>query len=75
MAGNLPCSGTVVLTSEDYSVEGRFAPQFHEVHHVPEAKRWVSGEHHTRLPELTAEVAMDTGVVLQLVRLNQLKHI
>lgn len=33
------------------------------------------GEHHTRLPEIIAEVAVDAGVVLQLVGLNELEQI
>lgn len=60
------------LTGEDDGVETGLAPQLHEVHHVPEPQRRVSGENHAGLPELAAEVAVDTGVVFQLVGLDQL---
>lgn len=64
----------IVVTSEDDGVEAGFAPQLHEVNHVPEAQGWMTGEHHTRLTELTAEVSVDARVVLQLVGLDQLKQ-
>lgn len=63
---------SAVITSEDNSVEAWFSPQLHEVDHVPEAQRGMAGENHTWLTELAAEVSVDTGVVLQLVGLNQL---
>lgn len=59
-------------TCEDDGVEAGFAPQLHEVNHVPEAQGRVAGEHHARLAEVSAEVAVDAGVVLQLVGLDQL---
>lgn len=59
-------------TCEDDGVEAGFAPQLHEVNHVPEAQGRVAGEHHARLAEVAAEVAVDAGVVLQLVGLDQL---
>lgn len=64
---------TVTVTSKDDGVQAGFAPQFHKVDHVPEAQRRVTGEHHARLAELAAEVSVDTGVVLQLVGLDELK--
>lgn len=42
------------------------------MNHVPEAQGRVAGEHDARLAEVTAEVAVDAGVVLQLVGLDQL---
>lgn len=60
------------LTGEDDGVEAGATPQLHEVDHVAEAQRRVAREHHAGLPELTAEVTVDTGVVLQLVGLDQL---
>lgn len=62
----------LAVTSKDDGVEAGFAPQLHEVNHVPKAQRGMTSEHHARLTELTAEVSMNTGVVLQLVGLNQL---
>lgn len=62
------------LTGEDDGIEAGFAPQLHEVHHIPEAQGRVTGEHHTRLPELTAEISMDAGVMLQFIGLNQLQR-
>lgn len=59
-----------VLTSEDDGVETGFAPQLHEVHHVPEAQRRMPRKHHTRLSEVAAEVAVDARVMLQLVGLD-----
>lgn len=59
-------------TCEDDGVEAGFAPQLHEVNHVPEAQGRVASEHHARLAEVAAEVAVDAGVVLQLVGLDQL---
>lgn len=44
------------------------------MNHVPEAQRGVTGEHHAGLTELTAEVSVNAGVVLQLVGLDQLKQ-
>lgn len=32
-------------------------------------------KHHARLPEIVAEVAVDAGVVLQLVGLNELEQV
>lgn len=64
----------VVVTSKYDGVEAGFAPQLHEVNHIPEAQRGVTGEHHARLTELAAEVSVNTGVVLQLVGLDQLKR-
>ena len=61
-------------TSEDDGVKAGAAPQLHEVDHVPEAQRGVAREHHAGLPELTAEVPVDAGVVLQLVGLDQLQE-
>lgn len=43
--------------------------------HVPKTEGRVPGEHHTRLPEIIAEVSVDAGVVLQLVGLNELEGI
>ena len=63
----------MIFTSEDDGVDAGFAPQLHEVNHVPEAQRGVTREHNAGLPELTAEVSVDTGVVLQLVGLDQLE--
>lgn len=51
-------------TCEDDGVEAGFAPQLHEVNHVPEAQGRVAGEHDARLAEVAAEVAVDAGVVL-----------
>lgn len=63
-----------MVTSKDDGVEAGFAPQLHEVNHVSEAQGGVAGEHHARLTELTAEVSVNAGVVLQLVGLDQLKR-
>ncbi len=73
-ASSLQKSDVPGLTGEDDGVEAGFAPQLHEVHHIPEAQGRVPGEHHTRLPELTAEVSMDAGVMLQFIGLNQLQR-
>lgn len=62
-------------TCEDDSVETRFSPELHEMDYVPKAEGRVPGEHHARLPEIIAEVAVDAGVVLQLVGLNELEQI
>lgn len=59
-------------TCEDDGVEAGFAPKLHEVNHIPKAKRRVAREHDARLPEVTAEVSVNAGVVLQLIGLNQL---
>lgn len=59
-------------TCEDDGVEAGFAPQLHEVDHVAKAQGRVAGENDARLAEVTAEVAVDAGVVLQLVGLDQL---
>lgn len=59
-------------TCEDDCVEAGFAPELHEVNHVPKAKGRVAREYDTRLPELTAEVSVNAGIVLQLIGLNQL---
>lgn len=40
--------------------------------HVAKAQGRVAGENDARLAEVTAEVAVDAGVVLQLVGLDQL---
>lgn len=61
------------VTCKDDGVEAGLAPQLHEVNHVPEAQRRVTSEHDARLTELTAEVSVDAGVVLQLVGLDQLQ--
>lgn len=61
-------------TCEYDSVETRFSPELHEMNHVPKPEGRVPGEHHTRLPEVVAEVSMDAGVVPQLVGLNELEH-
>lgn len=61
-------------TREDDGVEAGFAPKLHEVNHVPEAKRRVAREDDARLPELTAEVSVNAGIVLQLIGLNQLHN-
>ncbi len=66
-------SDMLCLTGEDDGIEAGFAPQLHEVHHIPKAQGRVTGEHHTRLPELTAEISMDAGVMLQFIGLNQLQ--
>lgn len=63
----------LLVTSKDDGVKAGFAPQLHEVNHVTEAQRRMTSENHTRLTELTAEVSMNTGVVLQFVGLDQLK--
>lgn len=63
-----------LLTCEDDSVETRFPPELHEVDHIPKPEGRVPSEHHARLPEVVAEVAMDAGVVLQLVGLNELEQ-
>lgn len=63
-----------IVTSEDDGVEAGFAPQLHEVNHISKAQRWVTGENHTRLTEVAAEVSVNTGVVLQLVGLDELKE-
>lgn len=60
------------VTCEDDGVEAGFAPQLHEVNHVPEAQGRVTGEDDARLAEVAAEVSVDAGVVLQLVGLDQL---
>lgn len=62
------------VTCEDDGVEAGFAPQLHEVNHVPEAQGRVTGEDDARLAEVTAEVSVDAGVVLQLVGLDQLTN-
>lgn len=64
----------LIVTSKDDGVEAGFAPQLHEVNHIAKAQRWVTSENHTRLTELAAEVSVNTGVVLQLVGLDQLKE-
>lgn len=61
-------------TCEDDGVEAGFAPKLHEVNHVPKAKRRVACEYDARLPELTAEVSVNAGIVLQLIGLNQLHN-
>lgn len=61
------------VTCEDDGVEAGFAPQLHEMNHIPEAQRRVTGEHDARLPELAAEVSVNAGIVLQFVGLNQLQ--
>lgn len=66
-------SVTAGVTCEDDGVEAGFAPQLHEVNHIPEAQRRVTGEHDARLPELVAEVSVNAGIVLQFVGLNQLQ--
>lgn len=43
--------------------------------HVPKSEGGVPGEHHTWLPEITAEVSVETRVVLQLVGLNELQYV
>lgn len=60
------------VTCENDGVEAGFAPQLHEVNHVPEAQGRVTGEDDARLAEVAAEVSVDAGVVLQLVGLDQL---
>lgn len=67
------CCNAAGATCEDDGVEAGFAPQLHEVNHVPEAQRRVTGEHDARLTELTAEVPVDARVVLQLVGLDELR--
>lgn len=62
------------ITSKDDGVKAGFAPELHEVNDVPEAQRGVTGENHAGLTELTAEVSVDAGVVLQLVGLDELKQ-
>lgn len=62
------------ITGEDDGVQAGFAPQLHEVDHVPEAQGGVAGEDHAWLAEVTAEVTVNAGVVLQLVALDQLKQ-
>ena len=62
------------MTCKDDGVEAGFAPQLHEVNHIPEAEGGVTGENHTGLTELAAEVSVNAGVVLQLVGLDQLKQ-
>lgn len=42
------------------------------MNHVPKTQGRVACEHDARLAEVAAEVAMDAGVVLQLVGLDQL---
>lgn len=69
------CCNAAGVTCEDDGVEAGFAPQLHEVNHIPEAQRRVTGEHDARLTELTAEVTVDARVVLQLVGLDQLRRI
>lgn len=61
-------------TCEDDGVETGFSPELHEVNHVPEAKGRVAREYDARLPELTAEVSVNAGIVLQLIGLNQLHN-
>lgn len=68
----LVCVCVCVLTSEDDGVETGFAPQLHEVHYIPEPQWRMPCKHHTRLSEVTAEVAVDARVMLQLVGLDQL---
>lgn len=63
----------VIGTSEDDGVEAGFAPQLHEVNHVSKAQGGMTSKNHTGLTELTAEVSVNTGVVLQLVGLDQLE--
>lgn len=63
-----------MCTCEDDGVKTGFAPQLHEVDHIPEAKGWVAGEHNARLPELAAEVSVNAGIVLQFIGLNQLQQ-
>lgn len=67
------CCNAARATCEDDGVEAGFAPQLHEVNHVPEAQRRVTGEHDAWLTELTAEVPVDARVVLQLVGLDELR--
>ena len=62
------------LTSEDDGVEAGLPPQLHEVNHITETQGRVTGKHHAWLTELAAEAAMDGGVVLQLVGLDQLNR-
>lgn len=68
----LPSDVGAGRTCEDDGVEAGFAPKLHEVNHVPEAERRVAREHDAGLPEVTAEVSVDAGIVLQLIGLNQL---
>ena len=43
--------------------------------HVPKPEGGVPSEHHTWLAEITAEVSVEAGVVLQLVGLNELQYV
>lgn len=62
------------ITCEYDSVETRLSPELHEMDHVPKPQRRVPSEDHAWLPEIVAEVAVDAGVVLQLVGLNELQQ-
>lgn len=64
----------VGITCEYDRVEAGLPPELHEMDHVPEAERRVPCEDHARLPEVVAEVAVDAGVVLQLVGLDELRQ-
>lgn len=67
--------GSSLFTCEYDGVETRFSPELHEVDHVPKPEGRVPRKHHARLPEIVAEVAVDAGVVLQLVGLNELEQV
>lgn len=69
-----PDGRTLTLTCEYDGVEAGLPPELHEVDDVPKAEGRMSGEQHTRLSEVIAEVTVDAAVVLQLIRLNELKH-
>lgn len=64
-----------MFTCKYDSVETRFPPELHEVDYVPKSEGGVPSEHHTRLAEITAEVSVEAGVVLQLVGLNELQDV
>lgn len=51
-------------TCEDDGVEAGFAPQLHEVNHVPKTKGRVARENDAGLSEVTAEVSVNAGIVL-----------
>lgn len=64
-----------LFTCKYDSVETRFPPELHEVDHVPKPEGGVPSEHHAWLAEITAEVSVEAGVVLQLVGLNELRDV
>lgn len=59
--------------SKDDCIQAGFTPQLHKVHDITEPQRRMSGKHDTRLAKLAAEISMNTGIMFQFIRLDQLQ--